>query len=752
MTVDVITETLIDRPRAEVAAYVGDPDHAPAWYVNIKSVEWETPPPLRVGSRLAFVAHFLGRRLAYSRRAEHADDPAQPRPPIGLREARGAPPRSGHAPRQSQGPRATQGPPRSATRGGLNRRPPRASAQTPKSSDQVVRGPGTNRSRSITAEVVHSPPPLMRSRPDLKVWIHPSPVSPGEALRVTAVLASASETPTEGVEFKLTRRERSTGIVDGRYDSRECVWTPLVARHPGAVLTPGEHRYRAVIPLPRDSAPAYRSRMSSIEYVLEVRVDIPWWPDRVGEYEVPVALPSLGGAVEPAAGLYASSASRPAAELYVECSIDNRYLEPGGLLYGRVSFLNVHTATIRRVVVALVLSERLNDQPAPQPVERHTFTLHEGTPPEATQIPFALRLPDDLSPAFSATLFTVGWHLELIAESLWGATTLLSAPVTVLPRGSVRPQVERSVAGAPVVGADRRKLTWAPVARLFDFSYDEAHDVTRGTVGRVSVSIAVEQRLRDGFYTTARLRWSPLGVGLSIGPAQWSDRFSDREIKVGDAAFDDAFQVRGRFESQVRAVCEPSVRTLLAVSTDARVGDDEAVVSVRGALLNYDEVRSFTSHVRSLATALDRAMGQVPPPPEVKGEDAEVWRAFAERLHGRFEVGRVYVHDGAWGAERVSAGLRWSAEGEFEATALRVTIDPPLAETVDPDDPNLNERVRARIAELREVTEAITVRRDALDADLARRVTSPTSLEPVLDRMVTLVRCLQGRSEAAPYR
>lgn len=66
MAVDVLTETTIDRPCAEVAAYVRDPDNAPQWYVNIKSVEWKTQALLEVGSRLAFVARFLGRRLAYT--------------------------------------------------------------------------------------------------------------------------------------------------------------------------------------------------------------------------------------------------------------------------------------------------------------------------------------------------------------------------------------------------------------------------------------------------------------------------------------------------------------------------------------------------------------------------------------------------------------------------------------------------------------------------------------------------------------
>ena len=66
MPVEVTTWIEIARSRAEVAAFAGDPGNAPRWYENIESVRWETAPPVAVGSRVAFVARFLGRRLAYT--------------------------------------------------------------------------------------------------------------------------------------------------------------------------------------------------------------------------------------------------------------------------------------------------------------------------------------------------------------------------------------------------------------------------------------------------------------------------------------------------------------------------------------------------------------------------------------------------------------------------------------------------------------------------------------------------------------
>lgn len=66
MPVDVVNSIVINRPVADVSQYAADPDNAPRWYENIKVVEWKTPRPVQVGSRIDFVAQFLGRRLAYT--------------------------------------------------------------------------------------------------------------------------------------------------------------------------------------------------------------------------------------------------------------------------------------------------------------------------------------------------------------------------------------------------------------------------------------------------------------------------------------------------------------------------------------------------------------------------------------------------------------------------------------------------------------------------------------------------------------
>jgi hypothetical protein len=64
--VDVQTEIVINRPRAEVAEYTANPDNAPSRYVNIHKSQRLTAGPISTGSRVAFTAKFLGRELNYT--------------------------------------------------------------------------------------------------------------------------------------------------------------------------------------------------------------------------------------------------------------------------------------------------------------------------------------------------------------------------------------------------------------------------------------------------------------------------------------------------------------------------------------------------------------------------------------------------------------------------------------------------------------------------------------------------------------
>jgi uncharacterized protein YndB with AHSA1/START domain len=66
MAVDVVTEIEIARPVDLVASFAADPTNVTAWYANIKQVEWLTEPPVAVGSKIAFMARFLGRELSYT--------------------------------------------------------------------------------------------------------------------------------------------------------------------------------------------------------------------------------------------------------------------------------------------------------------------------------------------------------------------------------------------------------------------------------------------------------------------------------------------------------------------------------------------------------------------------------------------------------------------------------------------------------------------------------------------------------------
>ena len=66
MAIDITADVIIHRPRAEVAAYAMDPANDPLWISGIVEARQVTDGPFGVGTRVARVARFLGRRMAYT--------------------------------------------------------------------------------------------------------------------------------------------------------------------------------------------------------------------------------------------------------------------------------------------------------------------------------------------------------------------------------------------------------------------------------------------------------------------------------------------------------------------------------------------------------------------------------------------------------------------------------------------------------------------------------------------------------------
>ena len=587
----------------------------------------------------------------------------------------------------------------------------------------------------------------MRARPKLKVYLSPSPVRPGDTLTVTAVLTATRETPVKGIDFQLVCDERTT-IPHGQHSSSyQRQHFALAARHGAMVLAPGEHRYHATFVVPPNAPWSYESDRSRVASELTVKVGIPWWLDAKGRYVVEVVPPVRAGTA-PRPGLFATTREGPLGrELYAECSLDSVLLEPGGVVQGRVSLSNVAGARVERVTAALAMSEtqRVDGYTYDWVLGRYEFVLHEGAVADGEAIPFGLALPRNLPLTQRTAFLDLKWTLEIRAEGPWRTRDLLAIPVTLVPAGTLPSGSMRAM--APAVGRARRQQVWAPAAQNTGLVYEPERDAVAGSVGDVSLTIAVEQRVRDGLFTVATLRWPAPGIALSVGPARWNDRLLRREIDVGDRAFDARFRVRGRFADQVRAVLSPAVRARLMPMADVRPEDDRAVLSVPGALSDPSAVVRFFADLRALAADLDAAVASVPvAPPAIEAADA--WRAWARGHQARFRPGPCAIDGARLGVDRVDLSWTWSDEGAPTGTALVMHLDPPLANA--PDPAALDEAA----APLRALRRDATVLADAhtITVTVPTREADPAALTAVLDALLRAGRKLLNRGDAAPYR
>lgn len=589
----------------------------------------------------------------------------------------------------------------------------------------------------------------MRRRPDVKVYLTPPAVFPGQTLVAETVLGSRSETPIDFVEMRLRGLLRSAVGAGNARQYHEALVYDRVWRSPAQTLGEGEHRFRVEYPFAPDAPPSYAGADAAIAYELRVHVSIPWWPDRRRSFVVPVATPPTMPGADPRPIVTSSSSEGPRrGEPYMEVALDATDLALGEVLTGSVSMQNLSGKSVRGLDLAFVEMESVT-LPSPAIREKGRFGLRifDGAPPEGEAIPFRVRVPDGATPSFIAGPIRLATHVEIRADVAWGSDVVVRIPVAMAPMQ--RPEGRAAGPVAPV-GRERILLAWQRIARSVGFVADPEGDGIDGMRGGVHVRIRSEPRGGD-FWFVAELAMPSLGLDLDVGERRWSDALAVDVVKTGFANVDDKLAVHAREHVQAKPLVDAWVPTLLPFE-EVKATDDRALLATRGSVHATAQIGGFVRSVLVAADALDRARSLVGPP-AVLAPHVAAWQGLADALRGRLELGRMWIHDARVGTDAVAIGCTWGRRGVLLGTTVKVTVDPPLA-NVPPaaDDPSVSPAARDAWKALAARARTVHVEADAIAVEVEAKPADPESVMPVVDLAVSLRRALSGAVAAGPFR
>ena len=173
---------------------------------------------------------------------------------------------------------------------------------------------------------------------------------------------------------------------------------------------------------------------------------------------------------------------------------------------------------------------------------------------------------------------------------------------------------------------------------------------------------------------------------------------------------------------------------------------------MRGSAHTTEKVETFLQAVLVAADALGAAHGRVPPPAAFR-DAVPAWQALAERLRGRLELGRMWIHDGQIGQDRVEIGTLWaSSSTDRLATQITVAIDPPLAGVpASADDPSISPSARESWQALAESAQ-VGVHADRVVVRVEGKSADPRDRMPLVELAVSLRRRLAGAAAQGPFR
>lgn len=581
----------------------------------------------------------------------------------------------------------------------------------------------------------------MRRRPKIKTWLRPQEVAPPGQLGVSCLLTSAAATPVDFVSFVF----RGTLTVATARGAFERVLVHAEKRTEAFVLQKGELRLDTTFDLAEGLPPTYAAAGLTVSYGVEIRVSIPWWPDRVARYRVAVRTP-LGGPVAESPAAFGANAR--SGEPSLEVALRSTTLEVHDRVEGTLSVL-AGNARVRGVDVTLVQTHTVSSLGGGAfDVARYTARVAEPPIVDGKPVPFRIRPPPTLSPCFSAGGVSVSTALEVRVVTLFADDVVARVPLRIVPVSGDGPR--RRTSALPPVGKPRHALMWATAARELGAVATDGEEHLTARVGEVSVEAGVETR-GAGRWIVVRLSWPSLGLGMRLTRKSWRDVLVGRRVPIDDVDAAGALTLVAREPEQTRRAFVGRRLSRLVTFTEVEVADDGAELAVaepsRSARAVTTTVRAALGFAREITEVAARV-----PPPAALADALGAWMAAAEELRGRLELGRMWIHEGRRGPDRVTMGARWGDDGALLGLSVEVANEPPLGfHPLASDDVRLSPDAKLAWAALGELAE-VRVDPTNVVAFVPGAADDPRARFDVLDLAVRLRRALAGRGVAGPFR
>ncbi len=504
---------------------------------------------------------------------------------------------------------------------------------------------------------------LIKTRPDVRLLL-PRPLLAGRPAEFIVELECSKPVPVESVSLRLLG-DVLWFISDqyGRHRSKSRFLdhaVPLVGEQ--TELGVGMHQLRAQVLLGDQLPGTWTGDRLWVEYAVEVHVDIPWWPDKRATFVVRIA-DARRTVVDEVPTVYVSHAGGPPGKgPYLELSLGQHSVPPGGVLRASAALGNVARNNYRRLEVDIIAQESYPNVLGGPIVHEHavarwTVSL-DGRTGELQPIPFSVAVPTGLTPAFDLHGCKLQWFVEVNADVAWGVDPKLRVPIVVQPAAIVD---TGEVAAPLAVGSDRLRLIWSKVGKDLGLEFDR--DRLFGARADVSIEI-----LRDSDQgqtrVLGRLEYPNLGLGLR----PYRERRSLLGALESGLATRDDEQTRV-IDTQLGARIAKSGYELLAAD------DGHLSFAFQHAGLELAPLADFASWLVDLAERVAGVPNEVPMPAAMRVH-ADVWARAAKLLRGRLRMAEPSIEIERDGL-KLCLECIYDEDGRLDATQL--SLVPGLA-------------------------------------------------------------------------